>query len=197
MSQATPHHHHHRPCPVTAPLVGIALALACVTLPASHARAQCPEVTIRVDNDIPGSGYSEERPENWQSRPTGSCSGTYRYLSHEIGDGSRRGKAIWRPAIQRAGWYEIVTGFRATENRTDDADYVVHDDQGNRDRRSIDQRGEGGVRGTGWALRGRVHRRRRLRCLLRRGGHALRRALWRRARLQQGAGVAHRVRRAE
>jgi len=92
--------------------------------------ADCPEVTISVDNDIPGSGYSEVNPENWLSRPVGSCSGNYRYLSHTVGDGTRTGKAIWQPAIPHNGWYRIVTSYRATENRTNDADYYVYDDEG-------------------------------------------------------------------
>lgn len=55
-------------------------------------------MTIQVANDIAGSGYSETRAGNWLGRPTGSCHGTYRYLSHTTVDGSRRGKAIFRPA---------------------------------------------------------------------------------------------------
>jgi len=33
----------------------------------------------RVDNDLPNSGYREDPAENWASRPTGSCHGTYRH----------------------------------------------------------------------------------------------------------------------
>ena len=103
----------------------------------------CPSVVVRVDNDIAGSGYSEDPAENWLSRPTGACHGTYRYLSHTVGDGSRRGRAIWRPAIPRTGWYEVVTRFRATVNRTADADYVMHDDAGGATRRVVSQRHDG------------------------------------------------------
>jgi len=96
--------------------------------------------TVRVDNDIAGSGYSEDPAANWLDRPTGSCHGTYRYLSHPVGDGTRRGRAIWRPAISAAGWWRVVTSFRATENRTPDADYILHADQGERVRRTVSQR---------------------------------------------------------
>jgi hypothetical protein len=104
----------------------------CVTIlfTARPSDAQCPQVTVTVDNDIAGSGYSEVNPQNWLSRPVGACSGNYRYLSHTVGDGSRTGKAIWQPAIPHDGWYNIVTSYRATDNRTDDADYYVHDDLG-------------------------------------------------------------------
>ncbi len=123
-----------------APLALGALGVALV----APARAQdCPSTVVRVDNDIAGSGYSEDPAANWVSRPTGACHGTYRYLSHTVGDGSRRGRAIWRPTIPRAGWYEVVTRFRATENRTPDADYVLYGEDGEVIRRSVDQRGDG------------------------------------------------------
>jgi len=107
-----------------------------------------------VDNDRPGSGYREERPDNWGSDPDYSCHGTYRYLTRGSGDGSRRGKAIWQPAVAIAGSYRVVTGYRASGNRTTDADYLLHDDRGGRPRRtrpaspSSAARGAGPCRGT-------------------------------------------------
>lgn len=114
------------------------------TLAAQPAYGQnCPEITVQVDNDIRGSGYSEQPEANWLSRPTGACHGTYRYLSHTVGDGSRRGRAIWQPAITVDGWYRVVTSYRATENRTDNADYVLHDDIGGTTRREVSQQHAG------------------------------------------------------
>ncbi len=46
---------------------------------------------------LAGSGYSETS-NNWTTWATAPCNGAgYRYLSHTVGDGSRRGKAIWKP----------------------------------------------------------------------------------------------------
>lgn len=103
----------------------------------SHSPCDCPPVVncndhlgleIIVDNDNPSSGYSESQSENWLSRPIGACTSTYRYLSHTVGDGSRKGKAIWQPNITVSGNYRVVTGFRATENRTPSADYFMYRD---------------------------------------------------------------------
>ena len=122
-----------------------ALLVAAASLVASlPARADCPPVEVVVDNDIPGSGYSEDKPHNWASRPTGACSGTYRYLSHDDAvapnnDGTRTGKAIWQPTIPVSGNYEIVVSYRATTNRTHDADYFVYDDLGGVSHQVIDQ----------------------------------------------------------
>ena len=94
------------------------------------AQAPCPPVEIRVDNDRAGSGYSEVHPENWASHNVGVCAGTYRYLSQHVGDGTRRGQAIWQPAIAQSGWYDVTISYRATVNRTDNARYLLFDDRG-------------------------------------------------------------------
>jgi hypothetical protein len=60
----------------------------------------------------------------------GACSGTYRYLSKYVGNGSSKGKAIWKPKITVNGLYQVKAGYRATVNRTTDADYYLHDDLG-------------------------------------------------------------------
>lgn len=96
----------------------------------AHAQDPCPPLTIRVDNDAPGSGYSEERAENWESRNVNACAQTYRYLSHTVGDGSRIGKAIWRPNIAGDGWYSVEISYRATENRSNHVRYLLYDDLG-------------------------------------------------------------------
>ena len=100
-----------------------------VAVPA--AQAACPiGAVITVDNDLPGSGYSEVSPQNWISHNVGACQGNYRYLSHTVGDGTRKGKAIWAPKITVDGWYDVVVSYRASVNRTNDADYLVEDDAG-------------------------------------------------------------------
>jgi hypothetical protein len=116
-----------------------------VLLSGAAARAQdrCPPLTVRVDNDVPGSGYSEERPENWESRNVNPCAQTYRYLSHTVGDGSRIGRAIWRPNIAADGWYAVEISYRATENRSDNVRYLLHDDLGGR-REHFENQAHGG-----------------------------------------------------
>lgn len=108
--------------------IASALVLACLPRPAA---AQCPVGTrITIDHDIPGSGYSETS-SNWTTWNTAPCNGSgYRYLSHTVGDGTRKGKAIWTPAVPVAGHYRVETGYRATSNRTTDADYRAYDDLG-------------------------------------------------------------------
>ena len=92
--------------------------------------AACPPTTITVDNDIAGSGYSEEHPENFQSHDVEPCKTTYRYLSKYVGDGSSKGKAIWTPKITVGGTYAVKTGYRASVNRTSSADYIAYGDDG-------------------------------------------------------------------
>ena len=107
------------------------------------AQAQCPKLTIQVDNDIAGSGYSEEKPKNWITHSVGACYKNYRYLSHTVGDGTRKGKAIWTPKISVTGWYEVTTSYRASGNRTTDADYVLYDDAGGTKKVTINQKTSG------------------------------------------------------
>jgi hypothetical protein len=103
------------------------------------ADAACPSAVLEVDNDLANSGYSEEKAQNWVSHNVDACKGTYRYLSQYTGDGSRKGKAIWQPAISVAGVYRVETGYRASVNRTNDADYVLHDDLGGVQKKSVNQ----------------------------------------------------------
>jgi hypothetical protein len=111
-------------------LVGCSIVGAIAVL-SQVATAQCPVGSkITIDYDIPGSGYSETS-NNWTTWNTSPCNGAgYRYLSHTVGDGSRKGKAIWKPAIVTKGHYRVTTGYRATENRSSDADYFAYDDLG-------------------------------------------------------------------
>lgn len=121
----------------------LAPVLAALLLPRAAAAAPCDGVVVTVDNDDRGSGYSEEQPENFQSHDVDACAGTYRYLSQYVGDGSTDGKAIWTPTITVDGTYQVTTSFRASANRTDDADYVLVGDDGSEHTVVVDQRGDG------------------------------------------------------
>ena len=109
----------------------------------TSAWGQCPKLVVQVDNDIKGSGYSEVKPKNWLSNSVGSCYKNYRYLSHTVGDGTRKGKAIWQPKITVTGWYEVKTSYRATTNRTTSAAYYLHDDAGGKKKVVINQKHSG------------------------------------------------------
>jgi hypothetical protein len=119
--------------------------LAAAALSASlPARADCPVGTsIKVDNDIPGSGYSEDPAANFASDDTYACNKTYRYLTKYSGDGSSKGKATWKPAISTTGWYRVETSYRQTTNRTDSADYFLYDDLGKVSHQIVDQKNQG------------------------------------------------------
>ncbi len=122
----------------------LAAAALCTALGwSAPSDAQCPKITIQVDNDIKGSGYSEVKPNNWITHSVGACHKNYRYLSHTVGDGTRKGKAIWQPKITVTGWYEVTTSYRATTNRTTDADYYLHDDNGGKKKVVINQKHSG------------------------------------------------------
>ncbi|MDH3327692.1 MAG: hypothetical protein OEM01_00485 [Desulfobulbaceae bacterium] len=71
------------------------------------------------------AGYSETS-RNWRtySSPE-SVNNSYRYLSREVGDGTRKGTATWQIEIPYSGIYRVTVSCRKTENRTPDADYYV------------------------------------------------------------------------
>lgn len=122
----------------------LSLASLLVSIASAGAAGACPVGTVlEVDNDIAGSGYSEDQAQNWIAHNVDACHGTYRYLSHTVGDGTRKGRAIWQPKVTVAGTYSVVTGYRASENRTDDADYILYDDAGGTQTKVVDQRGNG------------------------------------------------------
>jgi hypothetical protein len=118
-------------------------ALPPLLLASRAASAQCPKLTVQVDYDIPGSGYSEVKPENWETNTTYACYKAYRSLTQHAGDGTRKGKAIWRPAIPRSGWWQVDTSWRQSDNRGTDADYFFRDDLGKQTHKVVDQRNEG------------------------------------------------------
>jgi len=115
------------------------------SFPADVHAGECSGVIVVVDNDDPDSGYSEINPENFQTHNVDACAGTYRYLSKYVGDESTNGRVIWQPAIAIEGTYRVTTGFRASENRTDDADYLLVGDDGQQTSVVVDQRGDGCV----------------------------------------------------
>jgi len=62
----------------------------------------------------------------WNSRAWPTClNGEYRFLTVEL-DRQRRGIAFWSVRIPQNGWYKLETSYRASENRTNDADYAVY-----------------------------------------------------------------------
>jgi len=126
-------------------------------LPSIAHAGECAGVVVSVDNDEPTSGYSEVNPENFQTHDVDACAGSYRYLSKYVGDESTDGRVIWQPTIATPGTYRVTTSFRASENRTDDADYVLFGDDGQMSSVVIDQRGDGCVQevvGEIWCVAG-------------------------------------------
>ncbi len=115
-------------------MLGIALFCASATADA------CPVgQKLIIDNGDPG--YSETG-DDWTTWPNaGQSLGTdYRYLSHTVGGSDRVGTATWRPpSLPADGMYKVEAVFRATENRSPDADYFVHDADGKVSHRSVDQ----------------------------------------------------------
>ena len=102
--------------------------------------APCPVgKKILIDNGQ--SGYSETGNDwaTWSS--AGEAIGTdYRYLSKTVGGADRKGTAKWTPTLPAAGTYKVSAIFRATENRSPDADYFVFDANGKSHHYVIDQR---------------------------------------------------------
>lgn len=90
--------------------------------------------------DYGNEGYSETS-NNWNTYGAGGVNGTFRYLSHEVGDGTRTGTATWKTTVPYCGIYRVSVSFRRTENRTADADYFVTNKSGGEDHYVIDQRG--------------------------------------------------------
>jgi hypothetical protein len=100
----------------------------------------------RLDNGATGnkttaSGTYTETSKNWEYRASlGQATGAdYRYLSQYIGDKTRKGTAKWTPKLTRKGTYRVTATFRATGNRTKDADYYVYDASGVKSHFQVDQ----------------------------------------------------------
>lgn len=98
-------------------------------------------VTWKKLIDYGYKGYSETSSYNWRtySSPE-SVNGSYRYLSYEVGDGSRTGTATWTTEIPYTGTYRVSVSCRKTENRTTDADYYVTNSDNGLDHFVINQK---------------------------------------------------------
>lgn len=106
----------------------------------SHVATACPVGTkILIDNGQ--SGYSETGNDwaSWGSNNQ-AIGKDYRYLSKTVGGSDRKGTAKWVPTLPTAGIYKISAIFRATVNRTYDADYFVTDSSGKSHHVVVDQR---------------------------------------------------------
>ena len=105
-----------------------------------------------VIDDQDGSPHFTTTGDDWATWSTlnlgfDTSDTEYHYTSHTVGGGDRRGTATWTPDIGADGTWRVQTWFRATENRTDDADFVVTDGLGKTHHKSVDQRGDGA---SGW-----------------------------------------------
>jgi hypothetical protein len=58
--------------------------------------------------------------------PFGSMNGNQRYLSSWQEGYQRKGIAFWILKMPKTGFYKLETCYKATENRTPDADYAVY-----------------------------------------------------------------------
>ena len=94
--------------------------------------------SITVDDG--GPGYTETG--NWKSWVfPPAVGGSYRYLTREIaGVANRKGKAYWATVVPETGIYKVEVSYRLTENRTYDADFFVHDGEGNSHHFVVNQR---------------------------------------------------------
>lgn len=116
-------------------------ALLLIGLMASPAaRADCP-VGKKTLIDNGQTGYAETG-DSWNTWPSNqqSIGPDYRYLSKYVGAPGAKGKATWTPKLPAAGLYKVEATFRATENRTSDADYFVHAGDGKVTHKVVDQR---------------------------------------------------------
>ena len=94
---------------------------------------------LTIDNGDPGYAETGDDWATWgnQGQSVGS---DYRYLSKTVGGADRRGTATWTPAITQAGMYKVEAVFRATVNRSSDANYLVHPTNGSPVETVVDQR---------------------------------------------------------
>jgi hypothetical protein len=111
--------------------------------------AHAVEITVDDQDGSPHFTTTGDDWTTWSTLDFGFDGGDteYHYTSHTVGGSDRRGTATWHPDIPTAGLWEVQTWYRMTENRTDDADFIVVDGLGERHLRSVDQRGEGA---SGW-----------------------------------------------
>jgi len=122
--------------------LSIVMALsASLAVSVSAAHAQTWEQWI----DFGYEGYSETG-NSWRSYEyPGAHDGAYRYLSHYSYSRPRKGTATWKTKpLPYHGIYEVKIVYRASENRTPEANYfVVKDRNGNLEEHVISQKGSG------------------------------------------------------
>lgn len=128
-----------------------ALAAALVVLCLLAPRRSFGEAQVIVDDQdgAPGFTITGDDWATWGTLGLGydASDTSFHYLSHTVGGSDRRGTATWSPDLPCDGNYQISTWFRMTENRTHDADHVVHDGHGGSTAIVIDQYGDGA---SGW-----------------------------------------------
>ncbi|RJX17608.1 MAG: hypothetical protein C4563_10595 [Desulfobulbus sp.] len=119
----------------------LAIALSASVVVSAAAQAQTWEQWI----DYGYPGYSETG-ESWRTYEYYAAHDySYRYLSHWDRGLPRVGTATWKTdPLPYHGIYEVRVTFRASENRTPEANYfVVKDMYGNLEEHPISQLGEG------------------------------------------------------
>ncbi|TNE43692.1 MAG: hypothetical protein EP343_33290 [Deltaproteobacteria bacterium] len=97
-----------------------------------------------IDDGDPGYSETGNAWSTW-SHPSG-YKGDYRYLSHQGKNVPRVGTATWQTVVPYTGQYEVYVYFRATVNRTTDADFRVIDGNGKRHNFVLNQQ----TMATGW-----------------------------------------------
>jgi hypothetical protein len=107
--------------------------------------------TVLVDDEDGAPGFTTTGDDwtTWGMSGHGfdGTDSSYHYLSHTLGGSDRRGTATWTPELPVAGIWRVETWFRATENRTSNAQHLLYDRDGYVETVTLDQRGEGG---SGW-----------------------------------------------
>lgn len=94
--------------------------------------------------DYGDAGYKETGDAWADYKYPASHGGSYRYLSHKERGLKRSGTATWTITIPYTGMYEVSTSWRPSENRTNDADYLVTKSDGGQEKYTFSQRGTGG-----------------------------------------------------
>lgn len=116
-------------------------AAASLVVSVSDGKAQAWEQWI----DFGDPGYAETGPAWRTYEYPGAHNGSYRYLSHYGYSVPRKGTAKWTAnPLPYDGIYEVHVTYRASENRTPEANYfVVKDMDGNLEEHVINQKGSG------------------------------------------------------
>jgi len=108
------------------------------------------EVIVDDEDGSPSFTTTGDDWTTWDHLSSGFDGGDteYHYLTHTKGGSDRRGTATWTPTLPVEGTYRIETWFRATENRSADADHYIYDGDGYSTHVVVNQ--VGGGEGSGW-----------------------------------------------